>query len=125
MVTQGREGEQGSWCVKCGVKVLDVEKRICDLCKHFVRPRSPISSVLPVPPYCMKLKMHVISGMHVTYHTSEGTCFETDRVLKLKYGDGQPCNHPGCMAHISHPCEGCGRRGAIGEVYEVVEEFPF
>ena len=22
---------------------------------------------------------------------------------------GQPCNHPGCCNHISHPCEGCGR----------------
>lgn len=22
---------------------------------------------------------------------------------------GQPCNHPGCLSHISHPCESCGR----------------
>lgn len=22
---------------------------------------------------------------------------------------GEPCNHPGCLAHLSHPCEGCGR----------------
>lgn len=29
----------------------------------------------------------------------------TDRTLR----DGEPCNHPGCLAHISHPCEGCGR----------------
>lgn len=23
--------------------------------------------------------------------------------------DGEPCNHPGCLSHVSHPCEGCGR----------------
>lgn len=23
--------------------------------------------------------------------------------------DGVPCDHPGCLSHISHPCEGCGR----------------
>ena len=22
---------------------------------------------------------------------------------------GEPCNHPGCLSHVSHPCEGCGR----------------
>jgi hypothetical protein len=25
---------------------------------------------------------------------------------------GQPCDHPGCAAHVSHPCEGCGRYAA-------------
>ena len=25
--------------------------------------------------------------------------------------DGEPCAHPGCLKHISHPCEGCGRIG--------------
>lgn len=25
--------------------------------------------------------------------------------------DGVPCGHPGCLSHISHPCEGCGRVG--------------
>jgi hypothetical protein len=28
--------------------------------------------------------------------------------------DGEPCS-PGCAAHISHPCEHCGRVGARGE----------
>lgn len=23
--------------------------------------------------------------------------------------DGEPCDHKGCLHHISHPCEGCGR----------------
>ena len=21
----------------------------------------------------------------------------------------EPCRHPGCLSHVSHPCEGCGR----------------
>lgn len=21
----------------------------------------------------------------------------------------EPCDHPGCLSHVSHPCEGCGR----------------
>lgn len=25
---------------------------------------------------------------------------------------GEPCTHPGCAAHVSHPCEGCGRYAA-------------
>lgn len=25
--------------------------------------------------------------------------------------DGEPCKHPGCLNHLSHPCEGCGRIG--------------
>lgn len=25
--------------------------------------------------------------------------------------DGEPCGHPGCLSHVSHPCEGCGRVG--------------
>lgn len=27
----------------------------------------------------------------------------------MKYKDGEPCDHPGCLHHITHPCEGCGR----------------
>jgi|GEM_PF-2436455 len=23
--------------------------------------------------------------------------------------NGEPCDHSGCRAHVSHPCEGCGR----------------
>ena len=23
--------------------------------------------------------------------------------------DGQPCGQPGCLHHVTHPCEGCGR----------------
>lgn len=27
--------------------------------------------------------------------------------------DGQPCDHPGCLSHLTHPCEGCGRVGGF------------
>lgn len=27
--------------------------------------------------------------------------------------DGEPCGHPGCLHHITHPCEGCGRIGGV------------
>lgn len=27
--------------------------------------------------------------------------------MELK--DGVPCRHPGCLNHVSHPREGCGR----------------
>lgn len=26
------------------------------------------------------------------------------------YKDGESCGHPGCLSHVSHPCEGCGRQ---------------
>jgi hypothetical protein len=32
------------------------------------------------------------------------------------YPNGVPCEHPGCWAHRTHPCEGCGRIGSIGDV---------
>ena len=34
--------------------------------------------------------------------------------------DGEPCGHPGCLSHVSHPCEGCGRVGgrtALSDIY--------
>ena len=29
--------------------------------------------------------------------------------------DGEPCRHPGCLQHITHPCEECGRIGGVKE----------
>lgn len=34
------------------------------------------------------------------------------------YKAGEPCNHPGCLSHRTHPCEGCGR--IAGEKVEPV-----
>ena len=33
--------------------------------------------------------------------------------LEHRLKDGEPCDHPGCLSHISHPCEGCGRVGGV------------
>ena len=39
--------------------------------------------------------------------------YTREEILKAffpeKYEDGEPCRHPGCLQHIRHPCEGCGR----------------
>ncbi|MGE5807179.1 MAG: hypothetical protein ACM34M_15400 [Ignavibacteria bacterium] len=32
-------------------------------------------------------------------------------LLSLK--DHEPCDHPGCLNHVSHPCEGCGRINGV------------
>ncbi len=29
------------------------------------------------------------------------------------YKIGEPCSHPGCLSHRSHPCEGCGRVAGV------------
>lgn len=29
------------------------------------------------------------------------------------YADGEPCQHRGCLNHVTHPCEGCGRIAGI------------
>lgn len=37
-----------------------------------------------------------------------------------KLRDGEPCSHPGCLSHRSHPCEGCGRTGGVTPIHLVV-----
>lgn len=32
-----------------------------------------------------------------------------DEPQEVDLPDGVPCKHPGCLSHVSHPCEGCGR----------------
>lgn len=42
---------------------------------------------------------------------------------------GEPCSHPGCLSHTTHPCEGCGRvaggyiSAGIPDPRESVQEF--
>lgn len=36
--------------------------------------------------------------------------------------DGKPCSHPGCLSHILHPCEGCGRIAGHTIKAEVLQE---
>lgn len=34
----------------------------------------------------------------------------------------EACAHPGCLSHVSHPCEGCGRiAGRYGGDAEITE----
>lgn len=43
---------------------------------------------------------------------------EKDGHLYMKeLEDGEPCKHPGCLSHITHPCEGCGRIGGYNIDY--------
>lgn len=34
--------------------------------------------------------------------------------MNLSFKDGEPCDHPGCLSHVTHPCEGCGRTAGRG-----------
>ena len=48
-------------------------------------------------------------------YNSEEHRLEVMKALECRvedeYADGEPCSHPGCCNHITHPCEGCGRIG--------------
>jgi len=70
-ITQGREHETGSWCVACGVKVLEVETRECQDCRWF-KDLGPFNR----PAICKKHLMGVNAVMHVTYFVHDGSCFE-------------------------------------------------
>lgn len=46
-------------------------------------------------------------------------------MAKVKHNEGQPCEHTGCLNHLTHPCEGCGRIGGKGIIYELEQlDFP-
>lgn len=47
---------------------------------------------------------------HPMARNQEPEATTTWRQLK----DGEPCDHPGCSSHQTHPCERCGRVGAKG-----------
>lgn len=34
----------------------------------------------------------------------------------MDFEDGVPCQHKGCLSHVTHPCEGCGRVAGRGVV---------
>ena len=74
MVTVGREGETGSFCIKCGIKVLEEETRKCSNCKHYKK--------LHDGSICTKKLMSLIPDMFVTYKVDEGTCFEQPDIIK-------------------------------------------
>ena len=42
-------------------------------------------------------------------------------IMKLIFPDKTPCYHKGCLNHISHPCEGCGRVRGQGNYYTPIK----
>ena len=63
-------------------------------------------------PRCIKNALSAIKNLHrkptLPNAPSEGTIF----VNMPQHPAGEPCDHPGCLSHQSHPCEGCGRTSA-------------
>ena len=43
--------------------------------------------------------------------------FDIKDILLTFYDSGHPCPHPGCLHHVTHACEGCGRFNGLGQVY--------
>ena len=39
--------------------------------------------------------------------------------MKVIYDQGQPCQYLGCLHHLTHPCEGCGRILGAGVVVQL------
>ena len=75
-VTQGRDGETGSWCIECGVKVWEVHDRPCIECRHYGS-----TGVMSWPPTCTRTLMTITRTMHVYYAIGRpakdgGLCFE-------------------------------------------------
>lgn len=72
-VTQCREGEKGSWCCKCGVKVMMVHDRPCGECSHY-EPEQEWYGPHPRVGFCRHPdhRMRVTAGMHVTYYLEPG-----------------------------------------------------
>lgn len=68
-ITKGRDNEKGSWCARCGVKVLDVDERECKDCKYFFKGAMNYTG-------CNKHLMAVTPSMRVTYKILNGTCWE-------------------------------------------------
>ena len=82
-------------CDKCGLPILEDENGdYCTGCLHY-----PLE----------ELRAFNKKTKYVDY-----TVFKFPEILIRRYKDGEPCNHPGCLNHITHPCEGCGRIAGRG-----------
>lgn len=58
-----------------------------------------------------------LSDMNSEEKTNFKTSLDEEFTLQysIKYPDGVPCDHPGCWAHRTHPCECCGRIECKGD----------
>jgi len=57
-------------------------------------------------------------GFEIFRNREEELRLEAEREIRLDgrrrlLRDGEPCNHTGCLSHLSHPCDGCGRIGGV------------
>ena len=85
LITQGRKGEEGSWCIDCGVKAYAVDARKCQNCLHYRR--------LLTGSICEKHLMAVIPEMRVTYKIAKGTCWGSV-ALESVCANGAPTDAP-------------------------------
>lgn len=65
---------------------LDVQRML-----RLIEPHDPCDD-----PMCLVHNPFVFQGVR-----------RSEWLANLK--DGEPCYHPGCLSHVTHPCEGCGR----------------
>lgn len=79
-ITQGRIGENGSWCKECGEKIYSVDHRECQDCSF--------SEKLIGGWICSKHLMGVAPDMHVTFKISEGSCFQLRTDSQVVEGAG-------------------------------------
>jgi hypothetical protein len=40
-------------------------------------------------------------------------------IPRQQFPDGVPCGHAGCLSHVSHPCDSCGRIGGRRPIYNM------
>lgn len=66
-ITNVRPPQKGAWCVKCGVKVYDVESRECQGCRH--------AKKLANQWVCNKHLMRIAPDMKVMFNIEEGSCW--------------------------------------------------
>lgn len=70
---------------------------ICSVCeKKYNEKQDGKTRVIESHGYCEECLPWVMNDIH-------------SQLRDLK--PNQPCGHPGCCAHRTHPCEGCGRIG--------------
>lgn len=55
----------------------------------------------------VRAAIDIYMAAHKSLGPIAGLAKEQERIANLR--DGKPCGHPGCLSHISHPCDGCGR----------------
>ena len=90
--------ELGETIEEVNIKIKkSIKKRICDFIKQIFKKR------------IWKFKFKIVDSTAV-YKLK--AFIENKKLIQ----SGEPCGHPGCKNHISHPCEGCGRIGAKGEI---------